>query len=151
MSFVTGGGTVDPDFKYGGQNREHMIQFGAAATADPNSLTAPLGGPHITLGPTTSNGDPTRGFEFSIHTVGLGAGGIVPVVGGFTVTVWKIVSSYMAKNFTTPVYASLGPKTGIQLNELYHSFSVNAVGLYFQIATATITLDGPFIIAVAEL
>lgn len=103
------------------------------------------GGPHFILSPQTLDGNPTLGFEFGLIAI---AGGATPLVGDFTVTVWRLVTTSMqptvAKN-----WLAFQPQSGVGFNQLFSSFDINTAALRFQIGN--VDVDGPLIIAFGEL
>lgn len=123
-------------------------------THNPLSDRGPEGGPHFVMSGETPDESHTYGFEFSLFTKGLNFGAD-PGAGGYTVTVWVLISNTQdPMGAVTPVWAAMAPNTGVAVNEMWHSFDVNAEAIRFQIGNlavdpATANLDVG--IAFAEL
>lgn len=112
------------------------------ASMDPNVMVgfAPEGGPHFILSPETPDGSKTYGFEFAIVTTQAMplAQAADPLPGGFTLTWWEMIGTTQEPESTfPPIWASFLPQTGVNVNELYHSFDVNATALRLQITNVT--------------
>ncbi len=138
------------------------------ASLDPNSIVpkthnavtdrGPEGGPHFVMSGDTPDQAHTFGFEFALFTDGLSAGSAsAPGVGGYTVTVWALISNTFfasASTPTTPVWAQFLTRTGVGVRQLWHSFDVNATCIRFQITNAAenvVTTNKLINIAFAEL
>jgi hypothetical protein len=121
-----------------------------------NTVTdkGPEGGPHFVMSGETPDGVHTYGFEFVLFTDNMVAP-LVATAPGFNVTIWVLVSNTQDPfGFNTPVWGSFATLTAVNLNEIYHSFDVNATALRFQITNGTLdpTLVNTSIgIAFAEL
>ncbi len=109
------------------------------------------GGPHFILSPQTPDTRPTLGFEFCLLTAGITPlSAAVAAPGGFQVTVWAMIGATQYSDGSgPPAWASFTPQAGINLNELYHSFDVNATVLRFQIGN--IATHGSITVAFCEL
>lgn len=102
-------------------------------THNPNSDRGVEGGPHFVMSGETPDESHTYGFEFALFTRGV-TNPADPDTGGYTVTVWVLISNTQDPyGFQTPVWAAMQAQTGIQVNQLYHSFDVNAEAVRFQI------------------
>lgn len=112
------------------------------ASVDPNTISpdthnpisdrGPEGGPHFVLSGETPDESHTYGFEFALFTRGLAAPAL-PDTGGYTVTIWVLISNTQDPNgFNTPIWAAMFPNTGVNVDELWHTFDVNAEAIRFQ-------------------
>lgn len=110
------------------------------ASLDPNTISPgtvnPItdrgveGGPHFVMSGETPDESHTYGFEFCILNSVTDA---VPGEAGYDVTIWVLISNTMdPSGFNTPEWAALQTQTGVGINELWHSFDVNAEGMRFQ-------------------
>jgi hypothetical protein len=121
----------------GALNARDASSYGAS---DPNTIVAATargveGAPHFIMSPETPDGRPTLGFEFSLVSLGLGADGAQPGVGGFTVTVWELIaSSQNVRGEIVPAWSAFEPLTGVGYNQSFRSFDCNATALRFQIS-----------------
>jgi hypothetical protein len=102
--------------------------------ANPN----PTGGPHFVMSAETPDNAHTFGMEFAIinsNNFSVAAPVLAtPLTGGFTVTVWCLITvTQDPAGVGVPVWASLLPQTGVQFNELYRTFDINAQAIRFQI------------------
>ncbi len=112
------------------------------------------GGPHFVMSSETPDGKPTLGFEFCLSTLGMLNNAAVAGTGGFTVTIWALISNaQLSDGSAVPLWAAFTPLTGVQLNQLIHSFDVDAAILRFQIEPDTEGggSDGSITIAFSEL
>lgn len=91
------------------------------------------GGPHFIMSPETPDGRPTLGFEWAL--VGPDAWPVAaPLGGGFTVTIWVLAFNTMDPiGGLVPQWLAFEPITGVEYNQLYHSFDTNVAGLRWQI------------------
>lgn len=140
------------------------------ASADPNLIAAGSvnavtprgieGGPHFILGKDTPDGSKTYGFEFCVFLDGITTAGerATAGVGGYDVTVWVLIANTQspkpASSSSIPVWASFLTLTGVSVQELYHTFDVNATAIRFQFGNLADdpTLNNDSIqIALAEL
>lgn len=111
------------------------------ASVNPNDLnlavnySTPEGGPHFVMSPRTPDDSKTYGFEFALSRLGItGAEQVIPLVGGYTVTWWELLgTSFDPSGAFQPIWASFASRTGVNDNELYHTFDVNATALRIQI------------------
>jgi len=126
-------------------------------SVDPNLLVAPAGGPHFIMSPEAPSGQPTLGFEFCFcdpAQLGMpGAERAVPVAAGFDVVLWVLISNTFSANGSAgvPIWASFQTLVGVQVNQLFRSFDIDASCIRFQIVPASIAIAGSLIIAFAEL
>jgi hypothetical protein len=142
---------------FGAINGRDASTYASVDPNDPNNLIpagSSEGGEHFQMSPETSDGRPTLGFEFCLFTKGMDPITQGPVAvaapGGFQVTVWAMIGNTMLSDGSQlPVWASFQTLTGVQLNQLYHSFDVNTTVLRFQFGN--IAVDGSIAIAFAEL
>lgn len=128
------------------------------ASVDPTTMgpgLAPQGGPHFVMSPETSDGSRSYGFEFGLTLSGIvGVDQAVALAGGFSVTWWELIGNASASDGSfTPVWMSFATQTGVNPNELYNSFEVNATALRCQITNVTQPAGsgGSVIIVFAEL
>jgi hypothetical protein len=115
------------------------------ASADPNNIASalhndvtdkgPEGGPHFVMSAETSDNSHPYGFEFCLFLDGIpGAQQADSGVGGWSVTVWALISATQTFGSSTPpLWASFATLTGVSAREMYHSFDCNASALRFQI------------------
>ena len=121
---------------------------------DPNTITDENGGPDFIMSPRTPDESPhSYGFESCLleadASVVAGQRLVIPA-GGVTVTIWRLITTTMLDGgVSTPKWASFAPVTGVQYNELYHSFDTNTIALRFQVTGQT--QEGTFHIGFAEL
>lgn len=126
------------------------------ASVNPNTIlsnTNNEGGPHFILSPETPCGTKTVGFEWTLFASGLFSveTAATPGVGGFTVTIWELIANTQIGDISfMPIWASFEPKTTVGLQELYHSFDVNASAIRFQVENA-VDLESSLTIALCEL
>lgn len=113
------------------------------ASLDPNNVSPGTvnsfsdrgneGGPHFVMSGETPDESHTYGFEFCLFTKGVNHIAS-PGVGGYTVTVWVLITNTQDPYaFGTPVWAAMAPNTGVLINEMWHSFDVNAEAVRFQV------------------
>lgn len=131
------------------------------ASVDPNLMAAavgwapPQGGPHFVMSPETPDGSRSYGFEFALFVNGIsGADQAVPLGGGLTLTWWELIGNMQADDGSfIPAWASFLTKTGVNYNELYHTFDVNTCALRLQVTNVTqpVAAGGSLIIAFSEL
>lgn len=131
------------------------------ASVDPNLMAAalnwapPQGGPHFVMSPETPDSVHSYGFEFSLTVSGVtGVDQVVPLAGGMTLTWWELLGNTQASDGAfVPTWASFAPQTGVNMNELYHSFDVNTCALRLQITNVTqpVASGGSVIIVFSEL
>lgn len=110
----------------------------------------PEGGPHFVMSGTTPDDKPTYGFEFMLANDLINApASFLP--GGITLTIWcLILNTQFSDGFADPgEWAALQTITGVQPNELYHTFDVNTECIRFQFGN--IDSDGSIVICLAEL
>lgn len=121
----------------GALNDEDQSSYGSVAPSSfiPVSDARGLeGGPHFILSPETPDGRPTLGFEWCLLFHNDAQGSTLAGVGGFTVTIWSLISATFAVDgLTVPQWAAFEPLTGVGFRELYHTFDTNACALRFQI------------------
>lgn len=115
------------------------------ASVDPNLLNLavgyapPQGGPHFVMSPRTPDDSKSYGFEFALSRLGISAPDqAIPLAGGYTVTWWELLgTSFDPAGVFQPIWASFASRTGVNDNELYHTFDVNATALRIQITNVT--------------
>ncbi len=106
----------------------------SAASANPTGILIADGGPHFIMSPLTPDNSKTYGFEFCLSTIGISPS----ATGPFTVTIWALVGTSTVQDQVSnlfPTWAALSSST-VAVNELWHSFDVNAAALRFQIESA---------------
>jgi hypothetical protein len=118
---------------------QSAIDASGFAALAPN--VAPLnvsddGGPHFISSPETPDGFRVEGFQFALVN-SLAAGAAVAGAGGFTVTIWKLID-VLEQQTIGKIWASFDPRTGVNYNELYHSFDVNCEAIRFQISNVAV-------------
>lgn len=104
-----------------------------------NTITdkGPEGGPHFVMSGETPDGVHTYGFEFVLWDDNL-LNAAIADAGGFDVTIWVLVGNTQDPyGFNTPVWGSFATLSGVNYNEIYHSFDVNATAIRFQITNGT--------------
>lgn len=105
------------------------------AQEDPNGIGPGNdndGGPHFILSSVTPDNSHCYGFEFVLFTQGITPAATAP----FTVTVWELIGNTQLADpavATVPIWAALLPVTPVGINELWHTFDVNACAIRFQI------------------
>ena len=118
--------------------------------APPVGAEAPNMGHHFVMSPETSDGRPTLGFQFSLLNVLIPGGQrAVAAAGDFTVTIWLLEVNSMIQTVTRGDWSAFLPQTGVQVNQKFRSFDVNASVVRFQIGN--IAVDGSIQISFAEL
>lgn len=118
--------------------------------APPVGAEAPHMGPHFIMSANASDGRQTVGFEFSLLNLLIPGGKrATAAAGGFSVTVWRLVSNAMIKTATRADWVFFQTRTGVAVNQLFSTFQVNAVALRFQIHN--IAADGSIQIMFAEI
>lgn len=152
-------------FTQSGLTRERILTVNTGATlnpidasgfakespiAPPAGAEAPNMGPHFLLSPETPDGRPTLGFEFALLNVLIPGGQrATAAAGDFTVTVWKLVLNAMITTATRADWVAFTPRTGVQVNQVFRSFDVNACVIRFQVSN--IAVDGSIQLMIAEL
>lgn len=106
--------------------------------------------PHLTMSPVTSTGLQTMGAQFAIH---LPLGGVktaaIPVATGFVVTVWVRNSINYTWKKMAPVTFAVG---GVADNDvMFITEDLDASELYFQVAAASVAVDGFIDFVVVEI
>lgn len=139
----------------------NAIDVSTYASVDPNLMAAaanwapPQGGPHFVMSPETPDSSKSYGFEFALTVNSIaGVDQLVPLAGGLTITWWELIGNTQTTDGSViPTWASFASRTGVNFNELYHSFDVNACALRIQITNVTqpIAAGGSVIIAFSEL
>jgi hypothetical protein len=132
---------------------------------DPNGIPAagvslPEGGPHFIMSPRAPEDSKSYGFEFCLLTAPF-TDFIVSATapnspnGPFDVTIWELIGSTQYNGgFLTPAWASFATQTGILVNQLFHSFDVDATAIRFQIgnfAAPIVLPGGSIMVAFSEL
>lgn len=147
--------TVNTD-PFGVLNSRDASGYASVDPNDPSGLIpadSSEGGEHFQMSPETPDKRPTLGFEFCLFTKGMDVlqGPIAQAApGGFDVTVWAMIGNTMLSDGSAlPVWASFATLTGVNLNQLYHSFDVNTTLLRFQFGN--IAFNGSLAIAFSEL
>lgn len=121
----------------------------------PNSRSSNIdkgaeGGPHFVLSGRTPDDKPTYGFEFSLfNDLLFNPANFLP--GGITLTIWVLIlSTQFSDGFADPgEWAAFQTLTGVQPNELFHTFDVNTPCIRFQFGN--IDTNGSITIGLAEL
>lgn len=119
----------------------------------PTSIPTIDGGPHFVMSSRTPDNSHAYGFEFCITNRNFSTqSGTAP----FEITVWELIGNTIIADQNAPfipVWASFLPVTGVNYNELYHSFDCNATALRFEIddAAADQTVARSVMIAFCEL
>lgn len=110
----------------------------------------PEGGPHFVLSGQTPDDKPTYGFEFALANDLLAAPATF-LPGGITLTIWVLIlATQFSDGFADPgEWAALQTLTGVQPNELFHSFDVNTPAIRFQFGN--VDTNGSIMIELAEL
>lgn len=122
------------------------------ASVAPNSgaIPFPEGGPHFHLSPETPDGRPTLGFELTLGTSFPLALSANFAGAGFDVTVWVLIANTtQPQGLFLPKWASFATQTGVQFDQLFHTFDVNATAIRIQIAN--VAVQGSVVIQMAEL
>lgn len=134
------------------------------ASLDPNTISPGTvntfsnrgveGGPHFIMSGETPDESHTYGFEFCLFSTAQLAFA-TPAVGDFTVTIWVLITNTQdPSGFNTPTWAAMAPQTGVAVDQLWHTFDVNAEAVRFQfgnLATDPATINQSVGIAFAEL
>jgi hypothetical protein len=97
--------------------------------------------PHLTMSPVTPTGLPTMGAQLSIS---LQLGGIkspaVPVATGFIVTVWvRNPITYTWRKMSPMTFATAGAS---DTDVFFVTEDLDASEIYFQVAAASVSVDG---------
>jgi hypothetical protein len=105
------------------------------------SGTATGTAPHLVMSPVTPTGLPTMGAQFSLNTF---LGGVkapaIPVATGFIVTVWiRNAITYTWKKMAPVTFATGGVS---DTDVIFVTEDLDAAELYFQVATASVAVDG---------
>lgn len=106
------------------------------------------GGPHFVMSNETPDQAHTFGVQLALLNgainLGVAAGDLAtPLAGNFTLTLWCLISTTEFSNGQgIPIWASLNPVAGVQFNELYHSFDINATAIRVQIENGTSANNG---------
>lgn len=101
-------------------------------TTNPNSNRGIEGGPHFIMSGETPDESHSYGFEFGLFSIAQSSFATA-AGGGYTVTVWVLVTNTQDPyGAVTPTWLALAPQTGINLDELWHSFDINAEAVRFQ-------------------
>lgn len=140
---------------------QNPVDASSYASVDPNAMftalnwAPPQGGPHFIMSPEAPDSSKSYGFEFSlIVNIVPAIQALTPLAGGLTVTWWELLGNTQTTDgLFIPAWASFAPRTGVNFNELYHSFDVNACALRLQITNVTqpVVDGGSVIIAFSEL
>lgn len=102
-------------------------------TVNPFSNRGQEGGPHFVMSGETPDESHTYGFEFTLFVNALTTPALA-AVGGYTVTIWVLITNTQDPyGFQAPVWAAMAPQTGVLVEQLWHSFDVNAEAIRFQI------------------
>lgn len=146
----------------GGMNARDQSSY-AGLNPGSAAFTIPEGGPHFIMSPRAPEDSKSYGFEFCLLTVG-GAESLKSFTapnndtGPFDITWWELIGVSMSPSTiiaATAQWASFQIKTGVNTNELYHTFDVNATMLRFQlgnfVAPAASGLGGSIMVAFCEL
>lgn len=111
----------------------------APGTVNPNSdRGGPEGGPHFVMSGETPDESHTYGFEFTLFTRGLGNPANPATGDGYDVTIWVLISNTQQPGGTaTPIWTAMASNlvadgNGINADQLWHSFDVNAEAVRFQ-------------------
>lgn len=144
----------------GVQNGRDQSGFGSV---NPAAIAAPQGGPHFIMSPRAPEDSKSYGFEWCLLTLGFVdfvASATAPnsKAGPFDVTIWELIGNTMvAGGVTIPMWASFATRFGVFVNELFHTFDVDATALRFQITNVVPFQAGPpqsggsIMVAFAEL
>lgn len=124
----------------------------------PNGISATSargleGGPHFLMSPETPDGRPTLGFEFCLTVRSFSPGDAAAALApGFTVVVWELIGNMQtADGAFVPNWAAFETLTGVNFDELYHSFDINTTALRFQIYNFDPAAGRSLMIAFCEL
>jgi hypothetical protein len=123
-------------------------------THNPTSDRGPEGGPHFVMGGETPDESHTYGFEFVLFINDQGTPALADV-GGYDVTIWvEVANTQDPLGTNVPVWGAFLTATGVAINQVWHSFDVNATCIRFQFGNLLedpITFNGSIGIAFAEL
>lgn len=112
----------------------------APGTTNPISPRGNEGGPHFVMSGETPDESHSYGFEFTLFTRGLGSPANPATGDGYDVTIWVLISNTQQPGgIATPIWAAMAsnlvastPPNGINVDQLWHSFDVNAEAVRFQ-------------------
>jgi len=127
-------------------------ESGQAVSAPPTILDGD-GGPHFIMSSETPDNAHAFGFEWALSVRGVSnsAGN-----GPFTVTIWEMIGTSTRNDpagvLIVPIWAAMTPNAGVLVEQLFHSFDVNATAIRFQIDDgAAVAGNRSVIIAFCEL
>jgi len=110
----------------------------------PGSVAQASGGPHFVMSPETPDNAKTLGLEWALFLGDLksytssNTQSAYPDAGGFSVTIWCLIANSMQPDgYSTPLWAAMLPETGVEFDQLYHSFDINVHAIRFQITNAS--------------
>lgn len=114
------------------KNAADASSYGAS---DPTGLTPnalPEGGPHFILSPTTPDNSHTYGFEVAFSIAGIDPDQAAATT--LTITPWILIGTgAQGVGAGRAFWAAMATITGASVDELYHSFDVNASAIRFQV------------------
>ena len=113
----------------------------------------PLTGPHFVLSPVTPDNQRTTGFEWMLTDYGVEGAATIDQVTGAEVQIWKYFPNTSAYYHPSQpgLFGQMALTTGVQFNQLFRSFDVNACAIYFQFGGNGFLTPGSVGILMTEL